>query len=91
MSTTTPPLEPTSYRYATPPPTAWSCFLDGTRIQLDGEDEWKYAEDLGNDDIPHVCHPNDGLRLMSYERLVQVVDDEKVIRVRSRFVSVVFV
>ncbi|XP_031558912.1 HMG box-containing protein 1-like isoform X2 [Actinia tenebrosa] len=77
ISTTSPPLDPQWYRYATPPPTAWSCFLEGTRIQTEGQKEWKYAEDLGNEDIPHVCHPSDGLRLMSYERLVQVVDDEK--------------
>lgn len=63
-----------AYRQATPPPTAWSCFLNGTRIQLEGENEWKYAEDLGSDDIPNICDPSDGLRLTGCERIVHVVD-----------------
>ena len=67
-------MTPTIYRHATPPPTAWSCFFDGTRIQLSGEEEWKYAEDLGNDEIPNICDPSDGLRLTGCERIVHVVD-----------------
>ncbi|XP_048584376.1 HMG box-containing protein 1 isoform X2 [Nematostella vectensis] len=66
---TSPGPDSTTYRYATPPPTVWNCFLDGTRVQLEGESDWRFAEDLGNDDIPRVSLPEEGLKLTSCHRV----------------------